>query len=235
MSQDKSSYLIPSVRRVSSNSMITSLGRTIIVFYLKGQHIQQFKQLDINLHEYIQSHSLNIKEIQSIFKQVTTSLMFIHSLGITHTDLKPENIVFANQQKYPDQLNEQENQLNQQIWVVPLKPMNIIVLSSILDNTEHLKLSCDAIPGIPQVTFGVQLALLWNYTLVYSQNKHQYRKSFYQSRQQRFNAFGYYTIYLWANTLVHEITIQIQNKIQFLTQSLSLKIITLNHRRLRSS
>ncbi|CAD8192103.1 unnamed protein product [Paramecium pentaurelia] len=127
MSQEKSSYLTPSVRRVLSNSMITLLGRTIIVFYLKGQHIQQFKQLDINLHDYIQSHSLNIKEIQSIFKQVTTSLMFMHSLGITHTDLKPENIVFANQQKYPDQLNDQEIQLNQQTWEVPLKPMNIIV------------------------------------------------------------------------------------------------------------
>ncbi|CAD8147351.1 unnamed protein product [Paramecium octaurelia] len=229
MSQEKSSYLTPSVRRVSSNSMITSLGRTIIVFYLKGQHIQQFKQLDINLHDYIQSHTLNIKEIQSIFKQVTTSLMFMHSLGITHTDLKPENVVFANQQKYPDQLNDQDIQLNQQTWEVPLKPMNITVPSSILGNTEHLKSLCDATPGTPQVTFGVQLASQQNYILVYTKNKPQYRKSFYQSRQQRLNAFGYYIINLWTNPLVHETKFQIQIQIQFLTQSLGLKIIASNH------
>ncbi|CAD8095681.1 unnamed protein product [Paramecium sonneborni] len=31
----------------------------------------------------------------------------MHSLGITHTDLKPENIVFSHQKKYT-QVNDQD-------------------------------------------------------------------------------------------------------------------------------
>lgn len=65
-------------------------------------------QLDINLYQHLKAtkRGFDLAALQKIFRQVAISLQFMHNLGITHTDLKPENIVFANRQKYKNASNK---------------------------------------------------------------------------------------------------------------------------------
>ena len=56
-----------------------------------------FEVLGLNLYEYckLQNHrKLIIKQIKLISTQILTALLYCHSKGIVHCDIKPENIVF---------------------------------------------------------------------------------------------------------------------------------------------
>lgn len=56
-----------------------------------------FELLGKNLYDIIRTNNsgYSIKMVQSIFQQILLATSFIHSIGYTHTDFKPENIVFV--------------------------------------------------------------------------------------------------------------------------------------------
>lgn len=58
-----------------------------------------FEKLGKNLYKFLELNNFegfDIKEIKIITIQILESLQFLHSLGITHTDIKPENILLVN-------------------------------------------------------------------------------------------------------------------------------------------
>ncbi|XP_053270333.1 homeodomain-interacting protein kinase 3-like [Pleuronectes platessa] len=64
----------------------------------------EFEKLDINLSQFIErtrAESLNLKQIRPILHQLATSLNFLKSEGITHADIKPQNIVMVDQVNEP--------------------------------------------------------------------------------------------------------------------------------------
>jgi dual-specificity kinase len=58
-----------------------------------------FEKLGKNLYKMLELNNFrgfDLKEIKIITIQILESLQFLHSLGITHTDIKPENILLVN-------------------------------------------------------------------------------------------------------------------------------------------
>jgi serine/threonine protein kinase len=59
-----------------------------------------FKPLGKSLYDILkmnQYQGFSMKLVQSFFKQVLSSIGFLHKIGYTHTDLKPENILLESQ------------------------------------------------------------------------------------------------------------------------------------------
>ena len=55
-----------------------------------------FKPLGKNLYDIIKSNNhrgFPINMVRSFFRQILRSIGFLHSIGYTHTDLKPENVL----------------------------------------------------------------------------------------------------------------------------------------------
>ncbi len=73
-------------------------------FIYKSHLCQEFELLDMSLKEFVdmrQTSSLQLKEIRPILHQVATTLQVLKSLGIAHTDLKPENIMLVDHVRQP--------------------------------------------------------------------------------------------------------------------------------------
>ncbi|XP_047194383.1 homeodomain-interacting protein kinase 3-like [Hippoglossus stenolepis] len=67
-------------------------------FTYKGRYCLEFEKLDVELFEFIKmspTRSLNLKQIRPILQQLATALDFLKSTGITHGDLKPQNIMMV--------------------------------------------------------------------------------------------------------------------------------------------
>ncbi|XP_063291708.1 homeodomain-interacting protein kinase 2-like [Pelobates fuscus] len=63
-----------------------------------------FEMLDISLYDFIEERNcrpLPVKHIRPIVQQVGSALAKLKSLGIIHTDLKPENIMLVDTSKHP--------------------------------------------------------------------------------------------------------------------------------------
>lgn len=55
-----------------------------------------FKPLGKSLYEVIKQNKYRgfpLRLVQSFFRQILRSVGFLHSVGYTHTDLKPENVL----------------------------------------------------------------------------------------------------------------------------------------------
>ncbi|KAM7367873.1 hypothetical protein PAMP_014142 [Pampus punctatissimus] len=86
------------------NSNRFNIVRWIGSFTYEGLYCLEFEKLDINLHEFVQrSHfqSLALKEIRPILQQLATALQFLASIGIAHSDLKPDNIMMVDHLNQP--------------------------------------------------------------------------------------------------------------------------------------
>uniref|UniRef100_A0A8D0AY09 Protein kinase domain-containing protein n=1 Tax=Sander lucioperca TaxID=283035 RepID=A0A8D0AY09_SANLU len=65
-------------------------------FIYKAHLCQEFELLDMNLKEFVNmrhTSSLPLRDVRPILHQVATALQLLKSLGISHSDLKPENII----------------------------------------------------------------------------------------------------------------------------------------------
>ncbi|XP_061663334.1 homeodomain-interacting protein kinase 2-like isoform X2 [Syngnathoides biaculeatus] len=72
-------------------------------FVHEGHYCHEFEKLDMSLYQYqaTEKNSLELKEIRPILQQVAVSLQLLKSLGIVHTDLKPDNIMLVDHVHQP--------------------------------------------------------------------------------------------------------------------------------------
>uniref|UniRef100_A0A8C9ZGX3 Protein kinase domain-containing protein n=1 Tax=Sander lucioperca TaxID=283035 RepID=A0A8C9ZGX3_SANLU len=73
-------------------------------FIYKAHLCQEFELLDMNLKEFVNmrhTSSLPLRDIRPILHQVATALQLLKSLGISHSDLKPENIMLVDHVRQP--------------------------------------------------------------------------------------------------------------------------------------
>lgn len=64
-------------------------------------HVLYFRvpQRSMDLFEYYKTHALSLPEIMDIVGQVLDGLIFLHSLGLVHRDIKLENVVVSGEGK----------------------------------------------------------------------------------------------------------------------------------------
>ncbi|XP_077400962.1 homeodomain-interacting protein kinase 2-like isoform X2 [Vanacampus margaritifer] len=72
-------------------------------FVHEGHYCHEFEKLDMSLYQYQVSEkdTLELKEIRPILQQIALSLQLLKSLGIAHTDLKPDNIMLVDHVHQP--------------------------------------------------------------------------------------------------------------------------------------
>ncbi|KAK7899380.1 hypothetical protein WMY93_020233 [Mugilogobius chulae] len=68
-----------------------------------GHHYMEFEKLDKTLHDYLveQKKSLSLNEIRPIASQLLIALENLRRLGMVHTDIKPDNIMFVDHENEP--------------------------------------------------------------------------------------------------------------------------------------
>ncbi|XP_074038876.1 homeodomain-interacting protein kinase 1 [Leptinotarsa decemlineata] len=63
-----------------------------------------FEMLEQNLHDFVEDNDFNpmpLKYIRPIIQQILTALLKLKDLGLIHTDVKPENIMFVDPVRQP--------------------------------------------------------------------------------------------------------------------------------------
>ncbi|XP_069369920.1 homeodomain-interacting protein kinase 2-like isoform X2 [Paralichthys olivaceus] len=69
-----------------------------------GQTCLVFERLDMNLYQLLQQrrgHPLTLSEIRPIAHQLLTTFAALESIGVIHTDLKPDNVMLVNHEREP--------------------------------------------------------------------------------------------------------------------------------------
>ncbi|XP_056241328.1 homeodomain-interacting protein kinase 1-like [Seriola aureovittata] len=73
-------------------------------FEYMGQDCLAFEMLDVSLYDLFEVRnwkSLSLREIRPIAKQLLVALDALKGLGILHTDIKPDNIMFVDKKDQP--------------------------------------------------------------------------------------------------------------------------------------
>ncbi|XP_050925346.1 homeodomain-interacting protein kinase 1-like [Lates calcarifer] len=86
------------------NSDHTNVVKFFERFEYMGQTCLAFEMLDRSLYELLQERNwkpLSLNEIRPITKQLLVALAALKELGVLHTDIKPDNIMFVNKQDQP--------------------------------------------------------------------------------------------------------------------------------------
>ena len=98
--QLKSEYNI--LKYIQSVGKDHSIVKYLDVFEFRGFYCLVMELLGTDLFSFLKSQnfkSLNIDLIRIISKQTADALNSIHSIGVIHCDLKPENIIFSNHKR----------------------------------------------------------------------------------------------------------------------------------------
>uniref|UniRef100_A0A3B4TG50 Protein kinase domain-containing protein n=1 Tax=Seriola dumerili TaxID=41447 RepID=A0A3B4TG50_SERDU len=92
----------------NSENRISFLGvkvlyqETLEHFEYKGHVCLAFEMLDINIYDFIRSRDfqpLHLSEIRVITQQMLVALNALKSVGLSHADVKPDNIMLVNHQQ----------------------------------------------------------------------------------------------------------------------------------------
>uniref|UniRef100_A0A8C6LXB3 Protein kinase domain-containing protein n=1 Tax=Nothobranchius furzeri TaxID=105023 RepID=A0A8C6LXB3_NOTFU len=72
-------------------------------FIYKDHTFLVFEHLDVNLNELVKRHNkiLSVAEIRPIAEQLLVSLRALKSIGLTHTDIKPDNMMLVHSDSKP--------------------------------------------------------------------------------------------------------------------------------------
>ncbi|XP_055020706.1 homeodomain-interacting protein kinase 1-like [Boleophthalmus pectinirostris] len=73
-------------------------------FKYRGRFCHEFERLDISLQEYqamAPCQSLRLKNIRPIVTQTVGALLFLKSVGVIHSDLKPDNVMLIDHVRQP--------------------------------------------------------------------------------------------------------------------------------------
>ncbi|XP_044067098.1 homeodomain-interacting protein kinase 2-like isoform X2 [Siniperca chuatsi] len=102
---------MPLVHQVSMLEVISVLNpdhTNVVKFFERFEHMGltclAFEMLDRSLYELLQERDwkpLSLNEIRPVAKQLLVALDALKGLGILHTDIKPDNIMFVNKQDQP--------------------------------------------------------------------------------------------------------------------------------------
>lgn len=91
-------------RLTAENSEAYNFVRALEHFQHKGHTCLVFEMLQQNLYDYLKQSKFSpmpLRRIRPIIQQVLMALSKLKSLGLIHADLKPENIMLVNPEKYP--------------------------------------------------------------------------------------------------------------------------------------
>lgn len=103
------SYLIKNELKLISTMLQSNLKNSHIVDFFEAfcdptQHYLVFEMLEKNLYELQKENGfrpLPVRNIRTVTCQILTALSKLRELAIIHADLKPENIMIVNQQRFP--------------------------------------------------------------------------------------------------------------------------------------
>ncbi|XP_044215442.1 homeodomain-interacting protein kinase 3-like isoform X3 [Thunnus albacares] len=91
----------------------------------------EFEMLDISLLDFVErrpSCSLLVQEIRPILQQVATALQLLRSLGVAHTDIKPDNIMMVDHINQPLRVKIIDfglaRRVSQSDWATDIQPLN---------------------------------------------------------------------------------------------------------------
>ena len=93
--------ILKNLRQLDENN---NLVRFIEHFHQKGCICLVFEKLDKSLHDFLKERSFNplaVPEIRVIAQQMLVALSALKSIGVTHGDIKPDNIMLVNHLTIP--------------------------------------------------------------------------------------------------------------------------------------
>uniref|UniRef100_A0A3Q3XMF0 Protein kinase domain-containing protein n=1 Tax=Mola mola TaxID=94237 RepID=A0A3Q3XMF0_MOLML len=93
--------VLKNLRQLDENN---NLVRFIEYFHQKGCICLVFEKLDKSLHDFLKERSFNpltVPEIRVIAQQMLVALNALKSIGVTHGDIKPDNIMLVNHMAMP--------------------------------------------------------------------------------------------------------------------------------------
>lgn len=103
------SQLIKNELKLTAIVLQSNVKRSHIVHFFEAfcdptQHYLVFEMLEKNLYELQKENGfkpLPVRNIRTVTCQILTALAKLRELAIIHADLKPENIMIVNQQRFP--------------------------------------------------------------------------------------------------------------------------------------
>lgn len=83
-------------------------GHVCLVFERLGHTLLDAVELARTPHEHGSSSYLCLQSVQAVARGMFEALDFLHGMGLSHTDLKPENVLFADAAPPPPPLKSAE-------------------------------------------------------------------------------------------------------------------------------
>ncbi|KII63958.1 Dual specificity protein kinase CLK2 [Thelohanellus kitauei] len=154
--RDSAMIEIDILRSIQSNANgLSLLCINLITWFKHGGHIcLVFPLLGASVYDFIKNNHqspFTFRQIKHISYQMLCALKFLHSINITHTDLKPENMLFVNSDyEVLDKhgTEKYKNILNTDIRIIDFG-------SAVFEHHHHSRVVCTRHYRPPEVVLGL--------------------------------------------------------------------------------